>query len=133
MRTCCKVQGTLLNALEWSICEGNSPKCDICIHIADSLCCIVETNTEKAMAPHSSTLAWKFSWMEEPGRRQSMGSQRVGHNWATSLSLLCIGEGNGNPLHCSCLENPRDGEAWWAAVYGAAQSRTRLKWLSSRN
>ena len=42
-----------------------------------------------------------------------------------------IGEGNGNPLQCSCLENPRDGEAWWAAVYGVAQSRTRLKWLSS--
>ena len=37
------------------------------------------------------------------------------------------GEGNGNPLQCSCLENPRDGEAWWAAVYGVAQSRTRLK------
>ena len=45
--------------------------------------------------------------------------------------LLCIGEGNGNPLQCSCLENPRDGGAWWAAVYGVAQSRTRLKWLSS--
>ena len=43
----------------------------------------------------------------------------------------CIGEGNGNPLQCSCLENPRDGGAWWAAVYGVAQSRTRLKWLSS--
>ena len=42
-----------------------------------------------------------------------------------------IGEGNGNPLHCSCLENPRDGGAWWAAVYGVTQSRTRLKWLSS--
>ena len=40
------------------------------------------------------------------------------------------GEGNGNPLQCSCLENPRDGEAWWAAVYGVAQSRTRLKRLS---
>ena len=45
--------------------------------------------------------------------------------------LSGIGEGNGNPLQCSCLENPRDGEAWWAAVYGVAQSRTRLKWLSS--
>jgi len=45
--------------------------------------------------------------------------------------LSCIGEGNGNPLHCSCLENPRDGGAWWAAVYGVAQSQTRLKWLSS--
>ena len=47
------------------------------------------------------------------------------------FSLSCIGEGNGNPLQCSCLENPRDGEAWWAAVYGVAQSRTWLKWLSS--
>ena len=64
-----------------------------------------------------------------------MGSLRVGHNWATSLwlkfSLSCNGEGNGNPLQCSCLENPRDGGAWWAAIYGVAQSRTRLKWLSS--
>ena len=49
----------------------------------------------------------------------------------TSLSLSRIGEGNGNPLQCSCLENPRDREAWWAAVYGVAQSRTRLKRLSS--
>ena len=47
------------------------------------------------------------------------------------FSLSCIGEGNGNPLHCSCLENPRDGGAWWAAIYGVAQSRTWLKRLSS--
>ena len=47
------------------------------------------------------------------------------------FSLSCIGEGDGNPLQCSCLENPRDGGAWWAAVYGVAQSRTRLKRLSS--
>ena len=47
------------------------------------------------------------------------------------FSLSCIGEGNGNPLQCSCLENPRDGGAWWAAVYGVAQSWTRLKRLSS--
>ena len=183
---------------------------------------------EKAMATHSSTLAWKIPWMEEPGGLQSMGSLRVGHDWATSLSLFtfmhwgrkwqptpvflpgefqwrgslvgchlwvaqsrtrlkwlsssssieqwrrqwhptpvllpgeshgwrslegcspwghwgsdtterlhfhfslsCIGEGNGNPLQRSCLENPRDGGAWWAAVYGVAQSRTRLKRLSS--
>ena len=45
--------------------------------------------------------------------------------------LSCIGEGNGNPLQCSCLENPRNGGAWWAAVYRVAQSRTRLKRLSS--
>ena len=47
------------------------------------------------------------------------------------FSLSCIGEGNGNPLQCSCLENPRDGGAWWAAAYGIAQSRKRLKRLSS--
>ena len=72
-------------------------------------------------------------WTEEPGRLQSMGSQRVGHDWATSLSLFTFmhREGNGNPLQCSCLENPRDGRAWWAAVYGVAQSRTWLTWLSS--
>ena len=48
------------------------------------------------------------------------------------FSLSCIGEGNGNPLQCSCLENPRDGEAWWAAVYGVAQSWTRLKRLKKK-
>ena len=85
------------------------------------------------MAPHSSTLAWKIPWTEESGRLQSMGSLRVGHDWGLHFhfSLSCIGEGNGNPLQCSCLENPRDGGAWWAAVYGVAQSRTRPKWLSS--
>ena len=91
------------------------------------------TYTWKAMATHSSTLAWKIPWAEEPGGLQSMGSRRVGHNWATHFhfSLSCIGEGNGNPLQCSCLENPRDGGAWWAAVDGVAQSRTWLKRLSS--
>ena len=154
------------------------------------------------MIPHSSTLAWKIPWSEEPGRLQSMGSLRAGHDWATSLwlfalffafanidtgsylhfssyvvlccrrrqwhptpvllpgkshgwrslvgcspwghwgsytterlhfhfSLSCIGEGNGNPLQCSCLENPRDGGAWWASVSEVTQSWTRLKWLSS--
>ena len=66
---------------------------------------------EKAVAPHSSTLAWQIPWTEEPARLQSMG-----------LRLSCIGEGNGNPLQCSCLENPRGGGAWWAAVYGITQS-----------
>ena len=47
------------------------------------------------------------------------------------FSLSCIGEGNGNALQCSCLENPRDEGAWWAAIYGVAQSQTRLKQLSS--
>ena len=83
------------------------------------------------MAPHSSTLAWKIPCMAEPGGLQSMGSLRVGHDRATSLSLSCTGEGNGNPLQCSCLENPRHGGAWWAAVCGVVQSRTRLQRLSS--
>ena len=74
----------------------------------------------------SCNLAWKIPWTEEPGRLQSMGSPRVRHDWETSLSLspLFIGEGDGNPLQCSCLENLRDG---------VAQSRTWLKWLSSSN
>ena len=87
---------------------------------------------EKAMAPHSSTPAWKIPWMEEPGGLQSTGSLRVGtERLHFHFSLSCIGEGNGNPLQCSCLENPRDGGSCWAAVYGVAQSRTRLKQLSS--
>ena len=142
---------------------------------------IDSTRGVMAMAPHSSTLAWKIPWMEEPGGLQSMRSLRVGHDWATSLwlftfmhwkrkwqptpvllpgkfhgrrslegcspwgrwgsdtterlhfdfSLLCIGEGNGSPLQCSCLENSRDSRAWWAAVSGVTQSQTRLKRLSS--
>ena len=136
---------------------------------------------EKAMAPHSNTLAWKLPWMEEPGRLPSMGSLKVRQDWATSLSLFyfmhrrrkwqltpvflpgkshgrkslvgcrpwgrsesdpterlhchislsCIGGGHGNPLQCSCLESPRDCWAWWAAVHGVTQTRTRLKRLSS--
>ena len=61
------------------------------------------------------------------GREESNVTERLHFHF----SLSCIGEGNGNPLQCSCLENPRDGGAWWAAVYGVAQSRTRLKRLSS--
>ena len=61
------------------------------------------------------------------GRQESDTTERLHFH----LSLSCIGEGNGNPLQCSCLENPRDGGALWAAIYGVAQSRTRLKWLSN--
>ena len=81
------------------------------------------------MAPHSSTLAWKIPWMEEPlccspwGREESDTTEQLPFHF----SLSCIGEGNSNPLQCSCLENPRDSGAWWAAVYGVAQSWTRLK------
>ena len=154
---------------------------------------------EKEMATHSSILAWRIPWTEEPGGLQSRGLQRVGHDWSNlarthththtcitylldhgkesacnverrrrwhptpvllpgkshgrrslvgcspwdrkesdmtewlhfHFSLSCIGEGNGNPLQCSCLENPKDRGAWWAAVCGVAQSWTQLKRLSS--
>ena len=72
------------------------------------------------------------------GWRSLVGHSPLGHEESDTterlhfhFSLSCIGEGNGNPLQCSCLENPRHGGAWWAAVYGVAQSRTRLKRLSS--
>ena len=61
------------------------------------------------------------------GREESDTTERLQFHF----SLSCVGEGNGNPLQCSCLENPRDGGAWWAAICGVAQSRTRLKRLSS--
>ena len=61
------------------------------------------------------------------GRKESDKTERLHFHF----SLSCLGEGNGSPLQCSCLENPRDGGAWWAAVYGVAQSWTRLKQLSS--
>ena len=81
------------------------------------------------MAPHSSTLAWNIPWMEEPGALRSMGSQKSNptERLHFHFSLSCIGKGNGNTLQCSCLENPRDGGAWWAAVHGVAQSQTRPK------
>ena len=86
------------------------------------------------MATHSSTLAWKILWTEEPGRLQSMGLQRVRHKCLQPhfhFSHSCIVEGNGNPLQCSCLGNPRDVGAWWAAVYGVAQSQTQLSDLAA--
>ena len=91
------------------------------------------TYPEKAMAPHSSTLAWKIPWTEEPGSCSLWGCSEsdTTEQLHFHFSLSCTGEGNGNPLQCSCLENPRDGGAWWAAVSGVAQSRTRLKRLSS--
>ena len=88
---------------------------------------------EKAMAPHSSTLAWKIPWMEEPGRLQSMGPLRVGHDWATSFSIFTFmhWRRKWQPTPVFSPENPRDGGAWWAAIHGVTQSRTWLKWLSS--
>ena len=88
---------------------------------------------EKAMAPHSSTVARKIPWMEEPGRLQSMGSHRVGHDWATSLSLFTLTHWRRKwqPTPVFLPGESQGGEAWLAAVYGVAQSRTGLKRHSS--
>ena len=90
--------------------------------------------------------SWRGKWQPTPvllrrkshGRRSLVGCSPWDRKESDTteqlrfhFSLSCIGEGNGNPLQCSCLENPRDGEAWWATVYGVTQSRTWLKRLSS--
>ena len=93
---------------------------------------IYSLHLEKEVAAHFSILAWRILWTEEPDGLLSIGSHRVGHGWRDLACMhACIGEGNGNPVQYSCLENPRDRGAWWAAVYGVAQSRTRLKRRSS--
>ena len=91
----------------------------VCMHIfiTDGYTITYQVNTkffsEKAMAPHSSTLAWKIPWTEEPGRLQSMGllESDTTERLHFHFSLSCIGEGNDNLLRCFCLQNPRDGGA----------------------
>ena len=106
---------------------------------------IKHAHTETHLYVHSSII-WRRQWHPTPallpgkshGRRSLVGCSPWGHEEADTtqrlhfhFSLSFVGEGNGNPLQCSCLENPRDGGAWWAALYGVAQRRTRLKRLSS--
>ena len=79
---------------------------------------------EESMATHSSIHSWRIPRTEKPSGLQSIGLHRVRHDWR-NLAYM-----RDNPLWYSCLENPRDGGAWWAAGYGVAQSRTRLKRLS---
>ena len=89
---------------------------------------------EKVMATHSSTLVWKLPWTEEPGRLQSMGSLRVGHDWATSLFSLFTfmhWRRKWQPTPVFLPGESQGWEAWWAVVYGITQSRTWLKQLSS--
>ena len=95
---------------------------------------------------HAAEYPWRRQWQPTPvllpgkshGWRSLVGCSPWGHEESDTterlhfhFSLSCIGEGNGNPLQCSCLENPRDRGAWWAAVYGVAQSQTQLKQLRS--
>ena len=88
---------------------------------------------EKAMAPHSSTLDWKIPWTEEPGGLQSMGSLRVGHDSKLTFTFQFPALEKEMATHSSVLawRIPGMVGAWWAAVYGVAQSRTRLKRLSN--
>ena len=87
------------------------------------------------MAPHSSTLAWKIPWTEEPGGLQSMRSLRVGHDWATSLSLFTFmhWRRRWQPTPVFLPGESQGRGAWWAAIYGVTQSWTRLKRLSNSN
>ena len=89
--------------------------------------------SETEMATHSSILAYGIPGTEEPGRLQSMGSRRVGHDWATSLSIFTFmhWRRKRQPIPVFLPGESQGRGAWWAAVYGVAQSRTRLKWLSS--
>ena len=79
------------------------------------------------LLPGKSHGRWSLVGCSPWGRKESDTTEQLYFDF----SLSCIGEGNGNPLQCPCLENPRDGEAWWAAIYGVAQSQARLKRLSS--
>ena len=87
------------------------------------------------MAPHSSTLAWKIPWTEEPGRLHAVlgvaKSRTRLSDFTFTFHFHALEKEMATHPQCSCLENPRDGGAWWAAVSGVAQSRTRLKRLSS--
>ena len=107
------------------------------------VCILVENVKSKFEWAANNT--WRRKWQPTPllpgkshGRRSLVGCSSWGREESATterlhfhFSLSCIGERNGNPLQCSCLENPRDGEAWWAAIYGVTQSRTQLKRLSS--
>ena len=98
---------------------------------SSSICC--KAALEKAMAPTPVLLPGKSHGRRSLvhcspwGCKESDMTERLHFHF----SLSCVGEGNGDPLQCSCLENPRDGGAWWAAVYGVTQSQTQLKRLSS--
>ena len=111
----------------YPLCYSNSN------HNLQQLKCFSVNNRRRQWHPTPALLPGKSH-----GWRSLVGCSPWGHKESDTtkwlhfhLSLSCIGEGNGNPLQCSCLENPRDGGAWWVAIYGVAQSRTWLKWLSS--
>ena len=102
------------------------------IYVYKYMCVCIYIYRRRRWHPTPVLLPGKFH-----GRRSLVGCSPWGRKESDTtewlhfpFSLSYIGKGNGNPLQCSCLENPSDGRAWWAAVYGVSQSRTRLMWLS---
>ena len=123
------------NAISYHFCDGN-----IFSHQSCNLHTKRETNVDRfaSICPSSQRRQWHPTPVLLPGKSHGWRSLVGCNPWDRKeldkteqlhfhFSLSCIREGNGSPLQCSCLENPRDGGAWWAAVYGVAQSRTRLK------
>ena len=110
-------------------------KCEMDIEIDTAIDIEKLFSLKKEMAPHSSTLAWKISWTVEAGGLQSMGLLRVGHDWATSLSFFTFmhWRRKWQPTPVFLPGESQGWGAWWASVYGVTQSRTRLRWLSSRS
>ena len=119
---------------KWLVMEGETSNVSI-------ICVNDYTKTYKASYNKLWRRQWKPTPVLLPGKSHGWRSLVGWSLWGCEeletterlqfhFSLSCIGEGNGNLLQCSCLENPRDGGAWWAAIYGVTQSRTRLKWLS---
>ena len=102
-------------------------------HLSDPCFGFDQLGNYRKLIPHCGTLAWKIPWLEEPGGLQSMGSLGVGHDWATSLSLFPFTNWRRKwqPTPVFLPGESQGWGAWWAAVYGVAQSRTRLKRLSN--
>ena len=130
-----------LNSTRW---ESNLTELPQTLCTCESAMPLNIHNASFAMEITCCSTSWRRQWHPTPvllpgkshGWRSLVGCSPWGHYKSDTtkrlhfhFSLSCIGKGNGNPLQCSCLENPRDGGAWWAAVYGVAQSRTRLKQL----
>ena len=105
------------------------------IYVNETICMVICLSSRflrhfSSLATHSSILAWRIPETEEPGGLPSMGSHRVGHDWCdlAAAAVAIYGEGSGTPLQYSCLENPMDGGAWYAAVHGVTKSPT---WLNA--
>ena len=118
---------TFTNVLQYQMVKFNCAKLQLLLHQPNTRFWRRQWHPTPVLLPGKSR-GWRSLVACSPwGREESDTTERLPFHF----SLSCIGEGNGNPLQCSWLENPRDGGAWWASIYGVTQSRTRLKQLSS--